>query len=306
MSSAPLIAGVEAGGTKMVLGLGSADWGSIVTASVPTSDPETTLSEIAAFFAREAKDRNIVGVGVASFGPLDLDPGSPTHGYILPASKVAWSNFDMLGRIRALLGGVPGAIDTDVNAAALAEAMLGAGAGTGDLAYVTVGTGIGVGLVVNGAMVHGASHPEAGHIKLRRHPAHGDFAGVCPFHHDCVEGLASGPAIIAAWGESLANLPPDHVAWEIEADYCAQIAALLILTVSPAKIVFGGGVMKQQALFGPLRDRTAALLAGYGRFTDRAALERRIVPPACREAPGLIGAYLLGAKAKAEAGSTAG
>jgi fructokinase len=297
MSDAPLIAAVEAGGTKMVLGLGTAEGGSIVTASVPTHDPATTMPEIAAFFEREAKGRVIAGVGIASFGPLDLDPASPTHGYILPASKVAWSNFDMLGQVRAILGGVPGIIDTDVNAAALAEARMGAGEGTGDLAYVTVGTGIGVGLVVNGAMVHGASHPEAGHIKLRRHPAHDHFEGVCPFHHDCVEGLASGPAIKAAWGAGLDQLPADHVAWEVEAEYCAQIAALLILTVSPKKIVFGGGVMKQQALFGPLRDRAAALLAGYGRFTDRAALESRIVPPACREAPGLIGAYLLGAKA---------
>jgi fructokinase len=294
-----LIAGIEAGGTKMVLGLGTAEGGSIVTASVPTHDPEATMPEIAAFFEKEGKGREIEAVGIASFGPLDLDPASPTHGYILPASKVAWSNFDMLGRIRAILGGVPGAIDTDVNAAALAEAHLGAGGGTGDLAYVTVGTGIGVGLVVNGAMVHGASHPEAGHIKVRRHPAHADFEGICPFHHDCVEGLASGPAIKAAWGASLDQLPADHVAWEAEADYCAQIAALLILTTSPTKVVFGGGVMKQPALFGPLRDRTAALLAGYGRGTDRAALEARIVAPACREAPGLIGAYLLGAQAKA-------
>ena len=296
MSDARLIAAIEAGGTKMVLGIGTADGGSLVTASVPTHDPATTMPAIAAFFEREAKDRAIAAVGIASFGPLDLDPVSPTHGYILPASKVAWSNFDMLGEVRKILGGIPGAIDTDVNAAALAEAQ--AGHGVRDLAYVTVGTGIGVGLVVNGAMVHGASHPEAGHIKVRRHPAHEGFAGVCPFHHDCVEGLASGPAIKAAWdGESLETLPHDHVAWEAEADYCAQIAAMLILTVSPVKIVFGGGVMKQQALFAPLRDKTAGLLAGYGRFTDRAALETRIVAPACREAPGLIGAYLLGAAA---------
>lgn len=292
-----LIAGIEAGGTKMVLGLGTAEGGSLVTASVPTHEPEATMAEIAAFFARESKGRTISGVGIATFGPLDLDRASPKYGYILPASKVAWSNFNMLGRVREMLGGIAGAIDTDVNAAALAEATLGAGGGTRDLAYVTVGTGIGVGLIVNGAMVHGASHPEVGHVLLRRHPAHGDFKGVCPFHHDCVEGLASGPAIKAAWGASLADLPADHVAWEVEADYCAQIAAMLILTVSPTTLVFGGGVMKQQALFGPLRDRTATLLAGYGRGTDRAALETRIVPPGCKEAPGLLGAYLLGAQA---------
>ncbi|WP_404712912.1 ROK family protein [Sphingomonas sp. MMS24-J13] len=298
MSDEPLIAAIEAGGTKMVLGLGTAEGGSIVTASVPTHDPATTMPAIAAFFERETKGRPVSAVGIASFGPLDLDPNSPTHGYILPASKVAWSNFDMLGSVRKMLGGIPGMIDTDVNAAALAEAKMGAGEGTGDLAYVTVGTGIGIGLVVNGAMVHGASHPEGGHVKPRRHPAHGQFAGVCPFHHDCFEGLASGPAIIAAWGGSLATLPHDHVAWEVQADYCAQIAAMLILTVSPVKLVFGGGVMKQEALFGPLRDRTAALLGGYGRDTDRASLESRIVPPGCKEAPGLVGAYLLAENAK--------
>ncbi len=298
MNEAPLIAGIEAGGTKMVLGIGTAEGGSLVTASVPTHEPEATMAEIAAFFDKETKGREIAAVGIASFGPLDLDPRSPTHGYILPASKVAWSNFDMLGRIRSILGGVPGAIDTDVNAAALAEARMGAGEGTGDLAYVTIGTGIGIGFVINGEMVHGASHPEAGHVRPRRHPAHGDFKGVCPFHHDCFEGLASGPAIIAAWGASLADLPHDHIAWEVEADYCAQIAAMLILVTSPVKIVFGGGVMKQEALFGPLRDRTAALLGDYGRDTDRASLENRIVAPGCREAPGLIGAYMIGERAK--------
>ena len=287
---AHLIAGIEGGGTKMVLGLGTARGGSVAGTSVPTRDPDATLADIGAFFAEAARGRTITAVGIANFGPLDLDPASPTHGFILPGAKVAWNDVDLLGRVRALLGGVPGAIDTDVNGAALAETALGAGvAAGGDLAYVTIGTGI-----VNGRPVHGASHPEAGHVLLRRHPAHDGFAGVCPFHADCVEGLASGTAIAAAWGASLAELPPTHVAWEVEADYLGQLAAMLILTVSPRTIVFGGGVMKQQALFAALRDRAARLLAGYGRGTDRAALETRIVPPACREPPGLLGAYLLG------------
>lgn len=299
MSRSALIAGVEAGGTKMIVGLGSPDWGSIVTASVPTGDPDATMAEIAAFFARERRDRDIAAVGIASFGPVDLDQRSPTYGHILDTPKRAWAGFDLLGGVRAMLDNVPGGIDTDVNAAALAEAEHGAGEGTQDLAYVTIGTGIGVGLLVNGALVHGAAHPEGGHIRPRRHPAHADFAGICPFHHDCLEGLASGPAVRAAWGAGLDELPADHVAWEVEADYCAQLAALLILTNAPVKIVFGGGVMRQQALFAAMRDRTAALLAGYGRGTDRAALESRIVPSGCREAPGLIGAYMLGSRALA-------
>lgn len=293
----PRYAAIEAGGTKFVLGIGSADGGSVARATVPTGTPEQTFPGIASFFAGAARDHEVASVGIASFGPLDLDRGSASYGHLLPSAKQAWDDVDLLGRIRAMLGGIPGAVDTDVNGAALAEARLGAGADGGDLAYVTVGTGIGVGLVIDGRTVHGASHPEGGHILPRRHPAHTGFAGICPFHGDCLEGLASGPAIAAAWGGTLAELPSDHVAWEVEADYLAQLAATLILTVAPHRIVLGGGVMRQQALFAPIRDRTARLLAGYGRGADRAALERRIVAPGCREPSGLVGAYLLAAQA---------
>lgn len=292
----PLVAGIEAGGTKMVLGIGSSAHGSIATARVPTGDPDETVAAMARFFADAGKGVPLAGLGIASFGPVDLDPASPTYGHILATPKPGWGGFDLLGRMRAALGGVPAAIDTDVNAAALAEATFGDG---DDLAYVTVGTGIGVGLVIGGRPVHGAGHPEAGHLLLRRHPAQADFAGVCPFHGDCLEGVASGSAIMAAWGKSLADLPPDHVAWAVEADYIAQLCAVLILTVAPRRIVLGGGVMSQQALFPAIRDRAARLLAGYGRGVDRATLERRIVPPASKEPPGLMGAYLLGEQAAA-------
>jgi fructokinase len=294
-------AAVEAGGTKVVLGIGSAAGGSLVTAQVPTRDPEPTVADIAAFFAEAARGREIAAVGIATFGPLDLEPSSPSYGHILPSAKLNWSDFDLLGRVRAALGGVPGLIDTDVNGAALAEALAGAGKGGGDLAYATIGTGIGVGLVVNGQPVHGYSHSETGHVMLRRHPGHDGFAGVCPFHGDCIEGLASGPAIKAAWGAGLDALPHDHPAWAIQADYLAQLCAMLIFTLSPSTIVLGGGGMKQEALFRPTRDRTAQLLAGYGRGTDRASLEHRIVPHACAEPPGLVGAYLLAERAAAAA-----
>jgi len=291
-----LIAGIEAGGTKMVLGIGSSAQGSIATVRVPTHDPEETVAAMARFFASASAGRPLAGLGIASFGPVDLDPASPTYGYILATTKPGWSGFDLLGRMQAALGGIKAAIDTDVNGAALAEARFG---GSDDLAYVTVGTGIGVGLVIGGRPVHGAGHPEAGHVLLRRHPAHAQFAGVCPFHGDCVEGLASGSAIMAAWGASLADLPPDHIAWGVEADYIAQLCAVLILTAAPRRIVLGGGVMSQQALFPAIRDRAAHLLGGYGRGVDRAALETRIVPPASKEPPGLMGAYLLGEQAAA-------
>jgi len=284
----PLYAAVEAGGTKMVLGLGTPD-GSIKRGVVPTRGPHETLADIAAFFDDAPK---VEAVGIASFGPLDLDRHSSTYGHILPSAKEAWAGVDLLGAICGIFGGVAGAIDTDVNAAALAEARA---AHTGDLAYVTIGTGIGVGLVVNDRCVHGAAHPEGGHLRLRRHPAHEGFAGVCPFHHDCVEGLASGTAIHAAWGKSLDQLPPDHVGWAIEADYIGQLSAAIILMTAPVKVILGGGVMAQERLFAPVRDRAADLLAGYGRGTDRQALETRIAAPVSVEPPGLVGAYLLAA-----------
>lgn len=290
-------AGIEAGGTKFVLGVGTADGGSIAGATVPTGAPEATLAAIAAFFGEASRTARIGAFGLASFGPVDLAPASPGYGRILRSPKRAWSGFDLFGALRGLLG-VPGAVDTDVNAAALAEAALGAGAagGTRDLAYVTIGTGIGVGLVVDGRAVHGIAHPEAGHIRPRRDPRHEGFAGICPFHGDCLEGLASGPAIGAAWGAEPPALPPEHPAWDVQAGYVAQLCETLILTVAPALIVLGGGAMRP-GLFPRVRAATAAGLAGYGRETDGAALERRIVAPGCGEAPGLIGAYLLAERA---------
>ena len=290
----PLYAAIEAGGTKMVLGIGGVE-GSVKRATVATRNPDETLRDLAAFFADAPP---VSAIGVASFGPLDLDPASPEYGHILPSAKLAWAGVDLLGAARSMVGDVPGAIDTDVNGAALAEARAAA---SGDLAYVTVGTGIGVGLIVNGRAVHGAAHPEGGHMLVRRHPAHDGFAGICPFHHDCVEGLASGTAIRAAWGASLAELPADHVAWEVEADYLAQLCTAIILMTAPDHVVLGGGVMAQERLFAPVRDRTAHLLAGYGRRTDRASLEARITTPVSTEPPGLVGAYRLAAGAAAAA-----
>lgn len=293
---APLIAGIEGGGTKMVLGLGSAGGGSIATAHVPTRDPDATLADIAAFFAAAARARDIAAVGIASFGPLDLDPASPGYGRITTTPKPGWAGADLPAALSDAFG-VAVAIDTDVNAAALAEATLGAARGQSSVAYVTVGTGIGVGLVIGGRMVHGLGHPEAGHLLPRRHARHGAFAGSCPFHGDCLEGLASGTAIHAAWGAALDRLPADHPAWEVEADYLGQLCATLILTVAPEHIVLGGGVMAEERLFAPVRAETARRLAGYAALWDEAALAARITPAGCAGPPGLIGAYLLAERA---------
>ena len=285
-----LFAGIEAGGTKFVVGVGSAQAGSIATARIETRDPDTTFAEVGRFFADHAPAEGYAAAGIASFGPVDLDPASPTYGHILSTPKAGWQGADLVGRLGAMLG-TRVAIDTDVNAAAIAEAH--ARGGSGDLAYATIGTGIGVGLVTNGQPVHGAGHPEMGHILVRRHRDHGDFAGICPFHGDCLEGLASGAAIRAAWEQGLDTLPHDHPAWRIESDYLAQLCVTLILTVAPTTIVLGGGVMGQPALLPLIRRRTADLLAGYVAHGDAAALDRRIVPPVSIEPPGLIGAYRL-------------
>ncbi|NIJ08938.1 fructokinase [Sphingomonas vulcanisoli] len=292
-----LYAGVETGGTKFVAGVGSAAGGSRITRRIETRDPDATFADIAAFFAENAPTDGYAGVGIASFGPVDLDRSSQSYGHILETPKIAWRGADLVGRMATVID-APIAIDTDVNAAALAEARLGAGRGrSDDLAYVTIGTGIGVGLVIGGRTVHGSLHPEAGHIFVRRHKSLGEFKGVCPSHGDCLEGIAAGPAIAARWGAGLDTLPPDHPAWAAEAEHIAQLCAMLLLTTSPATIVLGGGVMSQPALFPPIRKRTAALIADYVRDADEAALAQRIVPPACAEAPGLLGAYLLAEQA---------
>jgi fructokinase len=284
---------IEAGGTKFVCAVGSAAQGSARTATIPTRDPDATFADVAAFFTQAVADLGpIEALGIGSFGPLDVDPRSPTYGTILATPKPHWEGANLLARARAFLD-VPMGLDTDVNAAALAEAAQ-AGPEMRHLAYVTIGTGIGVGLVSDGRTVHGVGHPEAGHVLVRRHPAHKDFAGVCPFHGDCLEGLAAGPAVIAAWGTSASDLAADHPFWEIEADYLAQLCANLVLTLSPERIVLGGGVMKQERLFPLIRARTAALLNGYVHgITDAASLEARIVSPACVEPSGLVGSFLL-------------
>jgi len=289
-----LYAAVEAGGTKIICGIGSAEGGSLETARIETGDAGPTIQAIVDFFTAASRRHGpIQAAGIASFGPLDLDPDSPSWGRITTTPKPGWQGIDLRGNIADGLA-VPAGINTDVNAAALAEAWHGAARGCKNVAYVTVGTGVGVGLLSGGKMVHGLGHPEAGHLKLRRHERHAGFDGVCPFHGDCLEGLASGPAIKAAWGSSLDKLPADHVAWEVEAHYLAQLCATLILTVAPEHIVLGGGVMSQSRLLPAIRAATVDSLAGYAAaWAEPGTAEARITSPGCKEPSGLIGAYLI-------------
>lgn len=287
-----LLGAIEAGGTKFVCGIGDPG-GSRETATFPTRDPDATFADVAAFFGRHDA---IAAIGIASFGPIRIDRAAPDHGRMLRTPKPHWEGVNMVARVHRIAN-VPIGLDTDVNAAALAEARA---SGLGDLCYVTVGTGVGVGVVSDGRALHGAGHPEAGHMLVRRHRNH-DFPGLCPFHGDCLEGMASGPALTAAWQRSATDLADDHPAWSIEADYLAQLCMTLVLTLAPRRIVLGGGVMRRARLLGLVQKRTHALLNGYAVDLDRLdAVERLIRPPACPEPPGLIGAYLLAAAALAD------
>ena len=293
-----LIGALEAGGTKMVCSIGSPQGSVLQRASFPTASPEVTVAQIVDFISKF----NVDALGIGSFGPLDLNPDSPGYGSITLSPKLEWQGYPLLRELESRLG-VPAAIDTDVNAAALAEYQMGAGRGLSSLLYVTVGTGIGGGLIIGGEPVHGLVHPELGHMLLA--PQEGDPMpdGMCPFHRHCLEGLASGPAIEKRWGLSARLMTQDHPAWELEAAYLAQMCANAIVTVSPEIIVLGGGVMQQAHLFPRIRERTLELLGGYvasPKITPE-GIASYIVPPALGVNSGVTGALLLGARALRQA-----
>lgn len=292
----PLLAGVELGGTKAIAVLGHG--GQIVArASVPTTDPRATLDTLSMILsAWRAEHGAPAALGIATFGPVSVRAEAADYGRILPTPKPGWTGADVVGALKAATPG-PVAIHTDVTAAALAERAAGAAVGCSDLVYITIGTGIGGGVIANGVPVEGAMHPEIGHLLVRRRA--GDaFAGTCPFHGDCMEGLASGPAIAARAGRPAEDLSPDDPVWRAVADDLGQGLAALCLTLAPQRIVLGGGVgVGQPQLLPMIRDRVAALLAGYLPFADRAALDALIVPAALGGDAGPLGALLLADRA---------
>jgi len=259
----PLYAGVELGGTKCVCTLAGGYDDILEQVTVPTTFPDETLVAIEQTLLEWHRAGQIQALGIGSFGPIDLDRHSNTYGSITTTPKPGWRGADVAGRLQRALN-VPVGFDTDVNGAALAELKWGAGQGFRDLAYVTVGTGVGVGIICNGKPVHGFAHPEAGHIRIARMPGD-DWSGSCPFHGDCVEGLAAGPAIKARLGvEHLHDFPPDHPVWETVAWALAQLCHALVCTAAPSTILIGGGVVTGQP---HLIERTHRLLveslAGY-------------------------------------------
>jgi fructokinase len=291
---------VEAGGTKFVCAIGN-DLGHILTQErIPTTDPNSTLTALHTFLREQGGEpRPLSAIGVACFGPVELDKTSPRYGFIGQTPKAGWSRTDIAGSLAREFR-CPIGFDTDTNAAALAEHRWGVGRNLKNLAYLTIGTGIGGGILVDGVPIHGLMHPEIGHIYPRRHALDPGFEGVCPFHRDCLEGLASGPAILARTGKSLQQLDPTHPQWEIEADYLGQLCAQLVLTVSPQRIIMGGGVMSQTRLLPLIRQRLLHWLGGY---IDRSEILTEfggyVVGPALGDRAGILGALALAMDAAA-------
>jgi fructokinase len=276
------LGGVEAGGAKFVCAIGSGP-DDLVRATIPTTTPAETLARVIEFFHGQA--RSIAALGVASFGPVDLDPRSPTFGFITSTPKPEWSNVDICGVLRRALGG-PIAFETDVNAAALAEARWGAAQGLNNILYITVGTGIGGGALVDGLPLHGLVHPEMGHILIPQNRDEDPFPGACPFHGNCLEGLASGHAMERRWGVKAQFLEPDHPAWRLEAHYLGLALANLVCVLSPRRIVIGGGVMHNLDLFPMIRENLREALNGYVQAPD-------VVPPLLGDDAGVLGAIAL-------------
>lgn len=286
-----MLGGIEAGGTKFVLAVGPSPDRITARHTIPTRDPATTLAEAAEWLAGQG---GITALGIGSFGPVELDRTSPRWGFITATPKPGWADCDVAGYLGQALG-VPVGFDTDVNAAALAE-YAASGNVAGTLAYLTIGTGIGGGLVLDGKPVHGIAHPELGHIYPRRHPQDMDFAGICPSHGDCLEGLASGPAIIARWGMSLSELAAGHPGQAIIADYIAQACHMLFASVAVEEVVIGGGVANTPGLVERVAVRTRELDAGYLPGGTR----HRVIRPRLGGDAGIIGALML-AEAAAKA-----
>lgn len=297
MSEPVLFGGLETGGTTWcaVVGTGPGDVRDSI--EFATEDPGATIDKAIAFFA----GHDLAAVGIGSFGPVDRNPRSPWWGHITTTPKPRWSFVDLAGPMGQALG-VPIGFDTDVNAAALGEHRWGAAQDVETFCYITVGTGIGGAMMIEGRLIGGAMHPEVGHQGVLRDLEQDDFAGICPFHGDCWEGLANAPSLIARWGVLPHELPDDHVAWDIEAQHLAQGLANLVYIVSPQRIILGGGVMRRTGLHARVREKLAAIVNGYvGLPASVAGLEAFVCPPGLGARSGSLGALALGEDAHAAA-----
>jgi len=292
-----LFGGVETGGTWCVCAIAGGPEEIVAEEQFPTTKPPQTLDRIVEFFQAGPK---VEAIGIGSFGPVDLDPESATWGYVTTTPKPGWQWTSVAAVIRERLG-VPVAFDNDVDAAALGEYRWGAGHGIGSLCYLTIGTGIGAGLLIDGQPWHGLVHPEVGHIRLSREHDRdsASFAGICPVHGDCWEGLASGPALEARWGMAPDQLPADHEAWAIEAEYIALGILSIVLVFSPERVIVGGGVMEHVGLLDAVRRRLRELMAGYLPTPLLGEeIESYLLAPQLDDRAGVLGAIALAQTAR--------
>jgi fructokinase len=297
-NNTPLFGGIEGGGTKFVCAVGTRPDDIRAETRFPTTSPEETMAQAVDFFKQQERNfGELASIGFACFGPLDPNPTSPTYGHILPTPKPGWTNADVVDPLRSAFD-IPIAFDTDVNGAALGELRWGKGQGLNTFIYLTVGTGIGGGVFVEGKLLHGLIHPEMGHVPLPHDRAKDPFDGVCPFHGDCFEGLASGVAIDKRWGQPGNTLPPEHPAWDLEADYISSALATYAYTISPQRIIIGGGVGQLPHLLPRIQQKTHKLINGY--IQSPAILENiesYIANPGLGSLSGVLGALALAKQA---------
>lgn len=287
------IGALEAGGTKMVCAIYNETGKQLSTIKLKTENPEITLPQINTYF----RDNHIDALGIGSFGPLDLNKGSDTYGWITSTPKLSWKNTPILQEVAKGMN-IPVEIDTDVNAAAIAEVEVGAAVGCKNVVYITIGTGIGGGVILNGQPIHGLIHPEVGHMLIKPLPEDPYPNGFCPYHYSCLEGLAAGPAIGRRAGKDASTLEDSDPVFSIEAKYLAQMCVNLIMTYSPERIILGGGVMERETLFSAIRKETIRLLGGYICHEEILNnIDNYIVRPKLYPISGLVGSWYLGLKA---------
>ena len=290
-----LYGGIEAGGTKFVCAVGTGPDDVRAETRFATTTPSETIGRTIDFFREQPEPPTAIGIG--SFGPLDLNPDSPTYGYITTTTKTGWGHTNFAGVLQKALK-VPVLLDTDVNAAALGEHKWGAAQGLGTFIYLTVGTGIGGGGMVNGHLIHGLAHPEMGHVYIPHDPVSDPYPGCCQYHGDCLEGLACGPAIEERWGQPPETLPADHPAWRLESRYLALGLVDIIFTLSPQRVIIGGGVLQQESLLPMVRRNVHELICGFVPVpTSSNETDSYIVLPALGQKAGVLGAIALAQQA---------
>ncbi|MDZ4159914.1 MAG: ROK family protein [Anaerolineaceae bacterium] len=294
----PVYGAIEAGGTKFICLVGTSPDDLRVEGRFPTTTPSKTLAQVRHFFHAYCSEsgETLSAIGIACFGPLDLNPKSAHYGFITSTPKPGWSGCDVAGEIQRAFD-IPVAFDTEVNGAAIGEMTWGATQGLTHFIYLTIGTGIGGGAVIDGKPIHGQIHPEMGHVRIPHDWNVDPFAGVCPYHGDCFEGLANGPALSKRWGQPAETLSSDHPAWHLEAEYISLALQNYILTLSPQRIILGGGVMGQKQLFPLIRERTLRHLNGYVQSPVLLQqIDSYIVPPALGSRAGVLGALAMARK----------